>query len=789
MKSALLCCSALVGIASFAAGAWAQADQGAPNDQMAQAANPSIETVIVTGNRPALNTIPPKATFTESTITPEAILNLTPSPATTVQTLLNTQPSIYATTGATNGMETDIKFRSFSDGEFGETIAGVPLNDIFNSGVTYQADNRNNALFIPRDLDSVNIYRGVNNPAVNTYNSLGGTINYIPRQPTDDMGGEAGVDGGSFNTLDYHVRFDTGDLGGIRNTLSFERDFSSGWLEHTPDWNDNIYYAGNADVNANTQGFAYFIYNKNRGDAPQFIPQNLIAQDWSFQWPGNLYQSNNLDTNYLGIVGFKTQLADILTIEDEAYGGDNNYRRTSFSNPNYAGPYFIDDQGSGYPFWSSWMGYNGYSQFPYNETQAYGSSTSGCAPTCAYAGTDYHFYGYNGALFGDRAQITADLPFNKVTAGGDYNIGVLHSREYWYGAFHMPQIIGYNDAWDEHDSRTIWSMYVQDDFHALDDRLHITPGLKYIESVVKDNDALGIFYFPPGAIKAHEHFLSPTVGASFEVVPDFTIYGSFGRNVKFPDITALYNELGYGGSVPPVTVRPEYANDYEAGARYKWNTLQAEFNLYEEDFSSIIYSAPVPGGNGASMQLNGGNERFRGAELQLTDDFGEIWLGSWKGYLNASYNEAVCTSATSNVLTGGSCNPGQALNNVPDYLMNVGVIWDYDNWHVDLQGRYVGLQHLQDFNTGLPNVTGDLLPGQLSKIPDYFLVNVGIAKVIPVDWAPAQAIRLGFHVDNLFDTHYYSNAQTNTVTGTSLLDFYGLAGEGRAVFGSIGIFF
>src|SRR5579859_5238951 len=73
-----------------------------------------LETVIISADRPELNTIPMRSTFSESTITPEAILNITPSPATTVQTLLNTQPSIYATTGATNGMETNIKFRSFS---------------------------------------------------------------------------------------------------------------------------------------------------------------------------------------------------------------------------------------------------------------------------------------------------------------------------------------------------------------------------------------------------------------------------------------------------------------------------------------------------------------------------------------------------------------------------------------------------------------------------------------------------------------------------------------------------
>ncbi|HEY2446479.1 MAG TPA: TonB-dependent receptor [Rhizomicrobium sp.] len=793
MKSARLIGTAL------AAALWFSPQAKGQSAEPSALTNEQIETVIVTGSRPPLNAIPMQAPFTESTITPEAILNITPSPATTVQTLLNTQPSIYATTGATNGMETDIKFRSFSDGEFGETIAGVPLNDIFNSGVTYQADNRDNVLFITRDLDSVQIYRGVNNPAVNTYNSLGGTINFIPRQPADEIGGDIGVDGGSFNTLDYHATFNTGDLHGIKQTISFERDFSSGWLQNTPDWNDNLYYAGNADIDNNTQVFGYMVYNKNRGDAPQFIPENLINRTFNFQWPGNLYRSINLDTNYLGIAGFKTKILDFITIEDEGYFGDNSYERTSFSNPAYPGPYFIDDQGSGYPFWTSYMGYAGYTQFPYNGKQAYGFpvvplAQGGCAPICAYAGTDYHFYGYNGALYGDRAKITADLPLNTVTAGGDFNLGELHSREYWYGTYNMPMVIGYNDAWDERDTRQMWSIYAQDDVHLFDDRLHITPGFKYVSAHTKDNDALGFYYSAPGADRADEHFLSPTLGANYQVFPDFDIYGAYGKNVKFPDITAFYNAVA-GTNTAPIVVKPEYAQDFEVGARYQWDSLHAELNLYDERFTDIILSATTQ--SGFTQYQNGGAEQFRGVELQLTDDFGEFWIGSWKGYLNASFNEAVCSTLSKDDLSGTTCEPGQSLPNIPNYLLNVGLIWDYDGWHVDLQGHYVGKQELQDFNTNLPGVIGDIQPGQMTENPDYFLVNVGIIKVIPVQWGPANALRFAFHVDNLFDTHYFSDAQSNTdldnginpKTGNQLLDFYGLSGEPRAVFGSVSVYF
>ncbi|HEV2363644.1 MAG TPA: TonB-dependent receptor [Caulobacteraceae bacterium] len=778
-----------------AAGAAAQTSSNPPPRPAANSPPTTVESVIVTGNRPTLEVIPMKAPYTQSVITPEAILNITPSPATTVQTLLNTQPSIYATTGATNGMETDIKFRSFFDGEFGETIAGVPLNDIFNSGVTYQADNRNNVLFITRDLDSVEIFRGVNNPAVNTYNSLGGTINFIPRQPADTAGGDIGVDGGSFDTIDLHATFNTGAWHGVKQTISVESDYSKGWLQNTADRNLNVYYAGSADIGSNTKVFGYFVYNRNKGNAPQFIPQNILDQQFNFQWPTNLYQSDNLDINYLGIVGFKTQIASNVTIEDEAYGGDNNYKRTSFSNPAYGGPYFIDDQGFGYPFWTSYMGYDGFTLFPYGGAQAYGVSTgttgAGCAPTCAYAGTDYHFYGYDGSVWGDRLKVTAELPNNSLTIGGDVNYGRLHSREYWYGAAAMPLTIGYNDAWDEHDTRTMWSIYAQDDIHFWNDRVHITPGVKYIHAHTRDFDALGFFYSNPGADSADEHFVSPTLGASVEVAPNFTVYGAYGRNVKFPDITAFYNAIS-GVNTAPVVVKPEYANDYELGARYHRAGFAAELNGYWEDFSNIIFSNTTA--SGFTQYQNGGSERHRGVELQLTDDFGQFLVGHWQGYLNFSYNEAICTSFTQSDLTTGKCNPGQSLPNVPKYLANVGLIWNYDNWHVDLEGHYVGAQQLQDFFTSLPIAPGSLEAGQRTQIPDYFLVNLGVIKLIPVKWGFARDVRLAFHVDNLFDRRYFSDGQSNIrnldMTGANQAqDFYGLAGEPRAVFGSIGLYF
>lgn len=86
MKQIALFAFAVSTSAIAASSAMAQVNQG-------QSGPGSTTDIIITGNRPSLNVIPINAPYTESTITPEAILNITPSPATTVQTLLNTQPS------------------------------------------------------------------------------------------------------------------------------------------------------------------------------------------------------------------------------------------------------------------------------------------------------------------------------------------------------------------------------------------------------------------------------------------------------------------------------------------------------------------------------------------------------------------------------------------------------------------------------------------------------------------------------------------------------------------------
>ena len=717
--------------------------------------------------------VDPAATYTESVIGSDVVRNLSPGPSTTVQTMLNQEPSIFAYTNGPLGVSTSIYFRAFNTSQFSETYAGVALNDIFNGGVTGQAENRNNVLITPNNLDSVQLYRGINNPAVNSYNSLGGTINFLPRQPTEAFGGEVGVSYGSYATYDAHATVNVGDWNGLKQIVSIEQSGSDGWIQNTSDRNQNLYYGANYAINDRNLVYNYLLYNHNTGYAPFDMPLPLLQQFGdSYQWPKNWTNSHMKDTNWLDIVGWKAEFSSTVVFENKFYFGTNEYLRTSFSNPLFqqsaTQPYFLEDTPSSYAFWL------GYPNGPtYDPQQVFGSVEDG---------TKYHFYGYTASGVGDSPTVTLSLPSNEIVAGGNIAYGNLHSREYWYGSAPVPQIDGYNDTWDEHDHRTLASVFIQDTISLLGDQLRVTPGLKYIYAKTSDHDAVGIYYPISGTVSDNEHFLSPTLGANYAIADGWHVYAAYGKNFKLPDISAYYSafqtDASGNNTIVPPRVKPEYVNDYEVGVRFEHDGLNAALNAYREDFTNTFISVTDP-----STQLihflNGGSSKYQGVELQMKQDFGDFEGGHFSGYLNLAHNQATFTSTfVSDVV--GQVNKGQPLADVPKNLASAGLLWQRDGWRVDVTGRFVDRQFIDQLFAGTPTA---------STIKAYTVFDVGISRIIELAAAShAKFLKLGLNIDNIFDRRYLNTAFTDTdYSGNSFVR--GIFGAPRTVTGSVSLGF
>ncbi len=686
----------------------------------------------------AVTKAPLKAPYSEHVISKKQVRRA--SPMQNAQTILATQPSINATSAGPNGVRSTVTFRAFNSGQFSETFDGIPLNGAFNGGATNQASERNAVPLILNDISSIGIYNGINNPSVNSYNSLGGTINYVPREPSKKFGASFGLGYGSFATFNMNALLNTGSIGGFRSIFAYNRQTTNGWLNGTADQNSNYYYAGILPYNDHKSRLsAYVIINHNDGYTPHSVPLALINQyGYLYNWPLNYSNSYQTDTELTAILGDRTLINPNVLVDAKVYAQDNNYHRTSFSNPAFrqsaTQPYYLPNQSTGSAFWLS------YPVPPtYDPASIFGS---------VHNGTDYHLYEEIRNTLGFQPYVRFMIPHNVVTVGGNVNYSMEHSAEFWYGSYNMPVISGYNNAWDEHDQRLLSSVYIQDNISLLGGKVHITPGIKYLYAYTVSSDDIGFYYPIGGSVAESESYVSPTIGINYSPIKHVSIYAAYGKNIKFPDIGAFYNNIAEQNNagqyvVVPETVQPEYVTDLELGARYQTHRVSLSADLYREDFKNTFIN--VTNAQGLSATFNGGASRYEGGELSAKYNFGHFLVGRWNAYANYSYNQAVFESSF-NSSYAGTVEAGQPLANIPKNMFNVGLGWSYHKFSANLSGKYVSSQYVQQNLAGTPSSL---------QIPPYFLMNLGLQDVIPIHADHIKNVKLTLDIDNLLNRHYY----------------------------------
>jgi len=740
----------------------------------------SVVTVVAKPITTAPETPPLTTQYSESTITSDTVQNL--SVQESLQTMLSQQPSIYSYQNGPNGVGANIFFRAFNSGQFAETFDGITINDLFNGGVTGQASTFNSVLFIPANVDSVVLNRGINNPAINSYNSLGGTVNFLPKRPTDTFGGTFGGSYGSFDSYSVQGALNTGEIYGLKSLLQLDYRGSDGWQPNTADTNANVYYSGAYTLPNGNQLSLVAVLDRNVGHEPFDMPVPLLQQNGGFyQYPLGEANETAKDTQTMVILGYKAALAPNIVFENKFFTGTQDFLRTSYANPaDSNSPYELPSQAETYDYWIY------YPDGPtYNPKTVFGSKATGNA---------YHFYGYSTFAVGDSPTLTVNLPFNTIIAGGNVTYGTLNSREYWYGSEPVPRTLGYNDAWDEHDNRTFASAYVQDDIKLFANSVTITPGVKYEYAHTEDTDAIGFFYPYGGSVSDDESFVAPTIGVNYKANDNLSFNFAFGQNVKFPDISAYYDAVpGTTSSTPltptPVKIKPEHVNDYEFGARYQVGGFSAAVDAYREDFTNVFIDAFNPG-TYETIVTNGGSARYQGFEVQLADDIHlEDW-GNLRLYLNYAYNQAFFTSSFyADSLGSGlsvadqKVNSGEAMADVPDKLITGGLTWVYKGFRLDAEGRYIGRQYIIDDDDGAPsNIT----------IKSHFIMDLGVAKTFAlagtgVQWA--KSVKFSIRVSNLFDKYYYNEAYVQSNTPYAGPTEFAAPGAPRSVIGRIEVAF
>ena len=203
-----------------------------------------------------------KSAYTVSHISKKAI-EATNNPMMGIVNILSQKPSIYSYSSGPNGVHSEIEMRGFNGGQITEEFDGIPLNNLFSGSAQSYTLTYNNIPFTLGDVSSVNIYRGINNPSVNSFDSLGGTINFNPLLPSRKFKATIFGGWGSFATTEYGASINSGKLPyGVRMYLKVSKNNSNGWVQNSNDKNDSIYMSIIKPYNMGRSNIS-FIYMRN----------------------------------------------------------------------------------------------------------------------------------------------------------------------------------------------------------------------------------------------------------------------------------------------------------------------------------------------------------------------------------------------------------------------------------------------------------------------------------------------------------------------------------------------
>jgi outer membrane receptor protein involved in Fe transport len=708
--------------------------------------------------------VPMDSTYAQSYIGKRTI-KLT-SPITSVQNLLNRKPGIDAASAGPLGVRQHFRFRGFSDGAVTQQFDGVPLNNAFTG---YSASRENEIPITLNNISGVKIYDGVNNPAVNGPESLGGTIDYVPKKPSRKFYVKAGVGAGSFNTYLWNATINTGSVAGLQSYLSYNRQTTNGWVANSAAQNSNYYYAGLLPYDHGNGRFTiYAIVNRNIANKPRSIALPLIEKyGYDYSYPPNLRSELYKDTKLTFILGDKNVLNRTFTTDTKFYIKNNVESELEYHNPSF-------QQSPEYPYLYKNLYFSSYNLSEqgapsYDPEALFGSVA---------AGTQFRYAPTVTTTVGFIPQIILTLPHNTVTIGAQTFFAKQHDGEFYYGTGDVPQIAGYNDTYDEHDTRIYASPFIQDDIRLFHGMLRLTPGVKYIFSHISTAEDIG-YEYPLGEnliAKSNTSFVAPTFGVNLHPFKPISVYFSYGKNIRVPYAAETYGAIQQSNNgtyvVAPVHLKPEYVNDYEFGSRIHYAHAQLSLKLYRENLTNIFNSVYNPL-TGLSIEVNNGNELAQGIELGARYNFGHVLRGQWEGYANYSLNTRKYEYTTTYDI------PGESVDGSNYSTLNVGLDWDWRHLEANLNGRYVSARRLHNY------VTGQV--GKLT-LPAYFVLDLGVNDNIPLHYGPVHAVDLSLTLDNLLNRQYFAYGYANQdYYGQYFLD--GEVGMPRAVFGSVTVTF
>ncbi|MBU2836644.1 TonB-dependent receptor [Acidithiobacillus thiooxidans] len=668
------------------------------------------------------------------------------SPAQNFQSVLKHVPGMNVISqgpGNLSATDNEFTYQGFTSSQMASNFDGVPIINTFRGGAGGTGDDHAYTALTMGQISTVKVFSGANQPSQNGINSLGGTISYEPAMPTSKFyvdlnasGGKYGYRGGNYTT---GFSVNSGALPGTGTEMLFKYSYT-----HAPSFMNNVYADINSYYAAIVQPYnnglsqlkLVAVYNVEQARQPSLVPLSLLAGNRAYQAPLNVaYSATN--THALNVIlSWKSLLNQYMMAKTKVFIQQQAANRTSFTSSQYYDPsYYGYAIYQGYPVGTNLEPYAAppSTNNSYDPVAEFGSAVNG---------TQYHNYIDDIQSVGFIPSLTFFAPHNTVELGAMVDYSQDHSAEYWYGSSPVPNIDGYNNAWNEHDTRNYNYVYLQDNIDLMNGKLHIYPGIKYNIVSTGCDDVAGYYYNYGGHVNNTYYFLEPSLGFSYTPIHDVNLYFSVGKTNKVPNISAYYSAIGVAPTPAAITVQPEGDISYDAGIRYKSSLLSTNLSVFRRNFSNI-FSEYYDSATGQTFEYNNGAALYQGVTLGLDvpvkDD---VSLFGTYNYTSAKYT-------TLSVGTNGTSYPGEYRPYVPTYTATAGVRYEHGGLYAALTGHFVGRQYMATNKGQTIGLT----------LPSYDTLDFNVSYDMPINSAYIKSLRLSLYADNILNNNYLVYAE------------------------------
>ncbi|EAQ98063.1 TonB-dependent receptor domain-containing protein [Congregibacter litoralis] len=700
----------LVSIAMASAGVSAQQDAGS---------EASLEEVFVTAK---------SVSFGNNTVTDS--MKAQQSPITSVNALIDNLPGVSIQEGDTYGFDdwsTTISVRGFQNTldtqQIGSTIDGMP-----NGNSNYGGGAKANRYIDSANIETVSVSQGTADIASRSLEALGGTIDYVTSDPTEESRFRAQGSVGEFDARRYYLRYDTGMLGeSTRAWVSVSQQEASDWVNGAAE-NERDHIAaklvsqvGIAEIKA------YISYDDTHEDNYQrlFSPEEFVANAESDRltetWTGIPYQDqvyrrgwSTLRENLLGYVTADLAFTETLNLKVGAYYHDNEGRG------DWLPPYLVnvvDDMGgpeseftgnagtNGGPFLGQifFVDANGATLSPADGcvssiTFPYGGAgpqydpacyADGAIPVGSFRNTNYEKERAGLMVDGDW---TADLAgFTNTLRGGIwYEDQTRDETRTWhkitdsrveFAADPEPYWTQYNRSYPQE----VFKWYVEDtvDIGAFS----LTAGVKqFLVDVAREDN----FQETTDVSIDSDSDVLLSAGVVWQTPIDgLEVFAGYSENFK-----AVSDNILERPDSDLSVLEPETAENQELGLRYRGDRLFLTATYYQIDFSNrIIFlgAESVAGPNyligDTGTYFNAGGIDSTGfevtADLRLTDS-----LSLYSAY---SLSDSTYIGTGDPLVDAGlGVVPGNDVTGIPDQQLVMSLDWSWERFSAGISAKYTG---------------------------------------------------------------------------------------------------